>query len=439
MVKSIAGFLRLQFQRVFIPRKKPARAQFGYEILASMNRREFIAFTAAAGISFQTKRELFGESRDSTSEHGTAVRDPLKHRFGANYTPSHNWWFCWNDWDADPIRKDLDAIAALGADHLRILLIWPYFQPNPKWVSPLHLERLGQLLSLMGERGLDALVTVFTGQLSGWFFLPPFNKTGDTFYTDENMWAAQELFIRELARVVKQHANTMGFDLGNELNTCWSASPGNGDRWMKEMFGLIDSVLPDHLSVNGVDEDPWFENTTFSPEALIADQRMPVMHCYPYWSGALKYGGPMDPPSTKIMAAMAALIRSYAGTQSKPVWAGEFNTCIESLPEPKQAEWLEKAVLAAIDEGVSWFSYWDTNDVDRRFEFNSLEYSLGLLTNDGKVKDQGRVFSELARAYRGKPVKFPQTSLPPPPTERTHDATWNWMLDWMGWKPRTAA
>ena len=23
-----------------------------------------------------------------------------RHRFGVNYTPSRNWWFCWNDRDA---------------------------------------------------------------------------------------------------------------------------------------------------------------------------------------------------------------------------------------------------------------------------------------------------------------------------------------------------
>ena len=40
--------------------------------------------------------------------------DPMRHRFGVNYTPSHNWWFCWNDWNPDPIKRDLDAIAALG-------------------------------------------------------------------------------------------------------------------------------------------------------------------------------------------------------------------------------------------------------------------------------------------------------------------------------------
>ena len=62
---------------------------------------------------------------------------------------------------------------------------------------------------------------------------------------------------------------------------------------------------------------------------------------------------------------------------------------------------------SAIESGVSWFSYWDSHDVDRKFAFNSLEYSLGLLTNEGKVKEQGRAFRQLADTYRGKQVKFP--------------------------------
>ncbi len=369
---------------------------------------------------------------------GPARRSGLaldRHRFGVNYTPSKNWWFCWNDWDADPIRRDLDAIASLGADHLRILLIWPYFQPNPRWVSPLHLERLEQLLTFMEERKLDAVVTVFTGQLSGWFFLPPFNKAGADFYTDEAMWKAQEILIRELGHVMTSKKNIIGFDFGNEINTCWSTEPRVGDAWMTKMFSLMETVDPAGVHVNGVDELPWFESNTFSPQVLAA-RSMPVMHCYPYWSGALKFGGPMDPPSIKLLAAMATLIRAYAGDRRKPVWAEEFNTCIEALNEKQQAEWLERAVLAAIDSGVSWFSYWDSHDVDRKFEFNSLEYSLGLLTNDGKVKEQGRIFKQLADAYRGKTVTFPAQAPPQPPVHPDHDASWRWMLDWMEWKPR---
>ena len=405
-----------------------------------MNRRNFLASTAAVAGALATQQAGLASAPAVPAEAPAAGLDLNRHRFGVNYTPSRNWWFCWNDWDPDPIRRDLDAIAALGADHLRVLLIWPFFQPNPQWVSPAHLERLDQLLTLMGERRLDALVTVFTGQLSGWFFLPPFNRLSNGFYTDAIMWDAQERFVRALARTMQPHSNIVGFDFGNELNTCWSAPMSDGDAWMRKMFALMESVLPGHLHVNGVDHAPWFEDNTFSPRALVADQRMPVMHCYPYWTGAMKYGGAMDPPSVKLLAAMAALIRSFAGTQQKPVWAGEFNTCIKELPEKGQAEWLEKAVLAAIGEGVSWFSYWDSHDVDRKFAFNPLEYSLGLLANDGRVKPQGRAFKQLADAYRGKPVAFPSSALPAPPTHptqahRTQDATWRWILDWLRGRP----
>ncbi|HEY1986594.1 MAG TPA: hypothetical protein VGG85_14360 [Terracidiphilus sp.] len=360
-----------------------------------------------------------------------------RHRFGVNYTPSRNWWFCWNDWDIASIQRDLDAIAALGADHLRIMLVWPFFQPNPKWVSPAHLERLDELLTQMGNRNLDALVTAFTGQLSGWYFLPSFNRLSEGFYTDQAMGAAEELYIRELARVMAQHPNIIGFDFGNELNTCWSAPVEAGDAWMARMFALMNSVLPNHLHVNGVDHHPWFERDTFSARAL-ASEPFPVMHCYPFWTGAVKYGGAMDPPSVKLLAGMAALIRSYAGTQQKPIWAGEFNTCIEELPEKGQAEWLEKAVTAAMDQGVSWFSYWDSHDVERKFAFNPLEYSLGLLTNNGRVKEQGRVFKQLAETYRGKPVRFPTDTLPAPPSKQNIDATWEWLLSWMSWKPKSS-
>ncbi len=402
-----------------------------------MDRRKFLAGSAAVMGTVAAQNRVVAAMNATGVDPEPLTLDLTRHRFGVNYTPSRNWWFCWNNWDPDPIKRDLDAIASLGADHLRVMLIWPYFQPNPTWVSPLHLERLDQLLTLMGERHLDALVTAFTGQLSGWFFLPPFNRPGWNFYTDKGMWDAEALFIKELARVMMPHQNVIGFDMGNEINTCWSAKTGDGDAWMTRMFALMDSVLPGHLNINGVDHMPWFGNTTFSQEALVRDQRIAVMHCYPFWTGAVKYGGAFDPPSVKQLAAMAALIRSYAGSQRKPVWAGEFNTCIKELTEKQQAEWLEKAVLAAIDEGVSWFSYWDSHDVDRRFDFNPLEYSLGLLTNDGRVKEQGRVFKQLADTYRDKPVVFPTASLPKPPRERTPEATWRWILDWLGWRPQS--
>jgi endo-1,4-beta-mannosidase len=352
-----------------------------------------------------------------------------------NYTPSHNWWFCWNDWNIDPIKRDLDALAGLGADHLRIFPIWPFFQPNSAWVSPAHLDRLSELISAMGERGMDAVVTVFTGQLSGPRFLPSFNKVDAAFYTDEKMWESQVLYVGELARLMKKHDNVIGFDFGNEIDTCWNAPVAVGDAWMKRMFEVMNSAYPGGIHVNGTGDNPWLQQFTFSPQQLAAAQ-LPVMHVYPYWADSLKYGGPMDPPSTRLLPAFAALIRSYAGSTQKPVWAGEFNTCIESLTEQQQAEWLERAVPEAVDGGVCWFTYWDSHDINRKFMFKSLEYDLGLFTNDGRLKKQGEAFKRLVQAYAGKQVTIPTKPLPPPPTILTPDATWKWLLDYLEWNPR---
>lgn len=249
------------------------------------------------------------------------------------------------------------------------------------------------------------------------------------------MWRAQETFVRALASTTNAHANVIGFDLGNELNTCWQAEPPVGDAWMQRMFALMDEAAPNRLHVNGVDELPWFESTTFSPQALAA-RPLPIIHCYPWWSGALKHGGPMDPPSTRLTAAMATLARSYMNDKNRPVWAEEFNTCIPSLTEKQQAEWLQMTVLAAKDAGVNWFTYWDSHDLSRKFAFNPVEYTLGLLTNDGKVKEQGKMFRDLSRAYSGKPVAMPKQPPPEPPREQTTAAAWQWMLDWMGWKAK---
>jgi hypothetical protein len=45
------------------------------------------------------------------------------------------------------------------------------------------------------------------------------------------------------------------------------------------------------------------------------------------------------------------------------------------------------------------------------------------LANDGRVKEQGRVFRELSQAYGGKPVRFPTAAPAPPPAVQSVNAT----------------
>src|SRR5690242_11104142 len=133
-----------------------------------MNRRDFIRASSAAFATARVLGELPMTPMDAPADR------LLHHRFGVNYVPSRNWYYCWNDWDASAVAHDFDRIAEVGADHLRIMLVWPWFQPNPRVVSQGHLDRLEELLRLAAERKLDVLATLYTGWLSGYRFTPPY-------------------------------------------------------------------------------------------------------------------------------------------------------------------------------------------------------------------------------------------------------------------------
>lgn len=46
-------------------------------------------------------------------------------RFGVNYTPSGDWFHSWLEPDWSQIARNLDAIADLGLDHIRVFPMWP--------------------------------------------------------------------------------------------------------------------------------------------------------------------------------------------------------------------------------------------------------------------------------------------------------------------------
>ncbi len=358
----------------------------------------------------------------------------MTHRFGLNYVPSKAWYFCYNDWNRDDIIRDFAAIAATGSDHLRVMVVWPWFQPNPGYVSNLHLDRLDDLIRCAARFGMDVMPTLYTGWLSGYRFDPPFYQDLP-FYTAPEWLTAQELFLNAVSARMIAHPNFLGFDIGNEINCAWTTSVAKGDRWMRAVLDQMHKSNPGKIHVNGVDNKPWFQPHTFSPRQLVARQDIVAMHCWPFWTGAGAHGGPLDRPYTDLGANMATLARSLANVPDKPIWVQEFGVCATEMPEHDIPRWMETFTEAAIGAGASWFTWWASHDVSRTFDFHPFEYGLGLITSDNQIKEQGRTFRRIADHWRGKPVQLPAT-LPPPPAARTAKATWDWMLDQMAILPR---
>lgn len=356
-------------------------------------------------------------------------------RFGVNYIPSERWWYAWNDFSEESIARDLDAIATLGADHLRIMLVWPYFQPNRAWVSEAHLDRLDRLMELAAERRLDVCPALFTGWLSGWAFRPVFD-TGADFYREESMCEPAERFMRACAARMSRHGNFLGFDLGNEMNCCWrTPDTRDGDRWMERFMTLAEELCPDALHVNGVDHQPWFYPETFSAGFLARRQRMIALHGWIEFTGALKRGTHRDRVCTRLVPAMAALARMHAGDMNKPVWLQEFGATAHWLPAGEIPSFLEETVRASVDAGVGRITWWASHDIRPCFQFPEIEYDMGLLTSDNQPKAAGRVFKRLAAELGGSPVAIPVLpALPALPQYQgdrpaSAEVTWRWLED----------
>ena len=137
-------------------------------------------------------------------------------RFGVNYTPSQSWWHCWLDWDRRSIEADLQAVARLNMDHIRIHCLWPYFQPEPNHLSANALSRLSEMLDIADDCGLDVQVTALNGWLSGFIYRPAWQRERNMF-TDTGMIEAEKRLFSGMAERIGQHPRFMGFDLGNEL------------------------------------------------------------------------------------------------------------------------------------------------------------------------------------------------------------------------------
>jgi len=334
-------------------------------------------------------------------------------RFGVNYVPSQNWWYSWLDWNPDSIRRDLDDVASLGVDHIRIQLLWPYFQPNANDISRACLSRLSNLLDMARSRALEVEVTVLDGQLSGFLFTPAFlidNQDGHigNIITDPKLVAVEKLLLAALAREIGSHPAFLGFDISNEVY--WftqplhvNYTPAQGDAWMRELLGYCDRVAPGKVHVNGVDKWPYeaSEPQGFTRSALLRTGAASCIHPWAGFSPVFKKYGPLSVAATHYAEFFLQYMQAFSVDGARTLWIEEDGCSRQWMRESLIPHWAQASIRNAVScDHLFGFTWWCSHDVNTRFRgFNTLEYDLGLFTNDRKLKAIGRTFRDLIAEF----------------------------------------
>lgn len=338
--------------------------------------------------------------------------------FGVNYVPRKNWWYCWLNWDQQSVADDLQAIAALGMDHIRIQCLWPIFQPGINYINDAALDRLHALLDCADRAGLDVEITVLNGFMSGLFFIPPWVgplARNSNIFTDPETVAAEKLLFRRIAQSIGAHPRFLGFDLGNEIDVAMAidpASPAQGDAWADQMFAMCEEIAPGKFHVNGVDHAPWFSDSRFTRENLATRGAATVVHSYSFFTGALQRYGYSGAGTLHVVEYMAELAYAYQRNPERRVWVEEVGVSPEWVPANFIAEYCDRTVRNAVSTGKLWgITWWCSHDLDPAIKgFNQLEYTLGLIGQDNKPKPLGTklaaLFAEM-RKIRTSPTSRP--------------------------------
>ncbi|WP_353649472.1 glycosyl hydrolase [Nakamurella sp. A5-74] len=343
-------------------------------------------------------------------------------RFGVNYTPSVGWFHSWLDYSEYQVARDLEAIAELGVDHVRIFPLWPVVQPNRTLIRPAALRDVASTVRIAGSVGLDVNVDGLQGHLSSFDFVPTWLTTWHRrgMFTDPDVIGSTADYLRALTAAVADQPHLMGITIGNETNQFAHAphpspypvdAPG-GHRWAAAMTAAVREGLggrDDVLVTLAQYDAAWYDDAQpFGPEHAAEHGDATVTHSWVF-NGAARHYGPLGPGSVRHAEYLLQLAAAWNPDPLRPNWLQEVGAPTNVVPVADTPEFLERTVRSAADVqhllGITW---WCSHDVPRSLaDFPELEYDLGLLDESNRRKATGDRLAALVADLRGRPDSLP--------------------------------
>lgn len=333
-------------------------------------------------------------------------------RFGANYTPRSQWMHAWMSLDLDEVRRDFAALADLGLDHLRIFPLWTVLQPNRTLIREEAVDDVRAVVDVAAEFGLDASVDVIQGHLSSFDFIPSwlFTWHDKNMFTHPDALSGQADLVTRLGERLGGASNFLGFTLGNETNqfsaqthpSPWPVSEAEAANWITTLLDAAQASAPAQRHVHSEYDAAWYmDGHGFTPALASRLGDITTVHSWIFNGTAQRYGG-RSVASDRHAEYMIELARGFATDPAKPIWLQEVGAPSNCLTPEQTPDFLEATLRSvARTENLWGVTWWCSHDVSRSLaDFPELEYTLGLVDQDGAAKPIGRRFAELIPELR---------------------------------------
>jgi len=254
-------------------------------------------------------------------------------RLGVNYWPSASAMAWLDRYDGVAVRRDFLRIARQGLDTVRIFLRWEDLQPAPATIDSAALAEVIDAADAAAEAGVELIVTLLTGHMSGVNWIPAWatgGADGDrrfrvvsggtvqprrlilrNWYSDPEIVRAQVRLAAAVSGVLAGHPALWAWDLGNENSNCTiPPDPAAAERWLEGMTSALRAADPGRLITVGTHMEDLENDRMIGPALAARWCDVISMHGYPIyadWSS-----GPTDESLVPFLAEITAWLAGGA-------------------------------------------------------------------------------------------------------------------------------
>lgn len=349
---------------------------------------------------------------------------------GANYWASHAGLAMWRDWRPEAVEEDFRFLRREGLRFLRVFPLWPDFQPitllrggNGAPIEVRHgesplpddgctkcglseemLERFIVMADLAECHGLDLVVGLVTGWMSGRLFVPPALE-GVNVITSPLALMWQVRFVQGFVGRLQSHPAIKAWDLGNECNAMGQATREESWVWTHALTSAIRAADPTRPVISGMHSlsvdpaEPW----AIRDQGELTD--FLTTHPYPLFTPHC-HREPLDTMRPILHGTAETCLYSDLG--GKPAFVEEFGNLGPMVCGASESAGFARAALASLwahdGRAAFWWCAFDQLSLDYApYDWTALERELGLATENRRPKAVMREFQAFSEGLPGLP------------------------------------
>ncbi|MBR3594067.1 MAG: cellulase family glycosylhydrolase [Clostridia bacterium] len=358
--------------------------------------------------------------------------DSGKFFVGVNYWASNAGIDMWTQWDEKVVIRDLDLLIESNIRVIRMFPLWSEFQPiknqfagnhskrdisiddMPKphtveaaaGIDPIMISRLDRFLDLCLERGIQVMIGLMTGWMSGKLYVPRALEHANI-YTDPTALKWQQKYVKYMVNRYKDHEALVAWDIGNECN-CMDVTddPDCAYTWSALITNAIKAEDKLHPVISGMHGlNP---NGVWRPQDQGEITDVLCTHPYPAFTEHCE-----TDEVNRMKSANHAVAESlyYRGLGGKPCFAEEINTLGPMFANQKliaaNADMALFGLWAHDCNGFMWWCACNQSALNNiPYDWCALERELALINADGShipALDSMTDFSKFIERF-GKPL-----------------------------------